>query len=86
MASQETRTAGTDNASTQAGRRFTIIGFVLSAVALILAPILFGPAGAIFGGIGWSKGDRLGMWAVVAGVVATLLGFALAAWVLNKTN
>jgi hypothetical protein len=42
--------------SANAGRRYTIVGFVLAALGLILVPILFGPAGAIFGGIGYAKG------------------------------
>lgn len=65
--------------STNAGRRYTIIGFVLAALGLLIVPILFGPAGAIFGGVGYAKGDRLGMWAIVAGVVVVVLWFALGA-------
>ena len=67
------------------GRSYTITGFVLAAVALVLLPIVFGPAAAIFGGIGYSKGDKpLGMWAVAAGVAATIGGMVLAAIVLSN--
>ena len=76
---------GTGTRTSAPGRPYTITGFVLAAVGLILVPILFGPAGAIFGGIGYSKGDKpLGMWAVAAGVAATIGGMVLAAIVLSN--
>ena len=85
MQSQSESRPGTGaSASTNAGRSFTIIGFVLAVAALVILPIVFGPLGAIFGGIGYSKGDKLGMWAVVAGIVGTIGGFALAAAVLSN--
>jgi hypothetical protein len=45
-------------------------------------PILFGPAGAISAGLGYAKGDRLGIWAVAAGVVVVVLSLALGAAVI----
>ncbi len=69
---------------TLSGIGYAALGFVFAVVALFFFPILFGPAGAILGAVGRSKGDALGTWAIVAGVVATLLGFALAAWILTN--
>lgn len=71
-------------ASSQA-RVFTIIGFVMAAIALVLFPPVFGVAGVVLGVIGHSKGDPLGKWAAVAAVVAIVLGMILSAAVLTST-
>ncbi len=69
------------------GRPFTIAGFVMAAVAVFLVPIILGPLGAIFGAVGYARGDRkLGLWAVVAGVVGTILGLLLAAAVFKAAR
>lgn len=68
------------------GRPFTIVGFVLAAIALLFFPIFLGPAGAIFGGVGYAKGDRpLGMWALVAGIVGGIAGMALGAALVSNS-
>lgn len=72
--------------TTNPGRGFTITGFILAAAGLLIVPIILGPAGAIFGGVGLSKGDSLGKWAIAAGVLATIIGMALGAWVLSNAN
>lgn len=59
------------------GRGYTVAGFIVAAIGLFLIPILLGPAGAVLGFIGYRKGDPKGMWAVVAGIVATAVGMAL---------
>lgn len=64
----------------------TIVGFVLAAIAVFFLPIVLGPAAAIFGGVGYGKGDRLGMWALVAGIAATILGMALGAIVWQQAQ
>jgi hypothetical protein len=75
------------SATRNQGRPFTITGFVLAAVAVFIVPIILGPLGAIFGGIGYARGDRrLGLWAVVAGIVATILGLVLAAAVFKAAR
>ncbi len=71
-------------ASTTPGRSFTIIGFGFAAVALLFFPPIMGIAGAIFGGVGYSKGDKLGMWALIASIIAAIAGMALAAAVLSN--
>jgi hypothetical protein len=53
---------------------------------MFFIPILFGPAAAIFGGVGYSKGDKLGMWALIAGIVATIAGMALGYWVFTEAQ
>lgn len=62
-----------------AGRPWTIGGFILAAIALVLLPIIFGPAAVVVGVVGLRKGDALGKWAVIAGVAATVLGILVAA-------
>lgn len=62
---------------------FSIIGFVCAALALVICPIIFGPAGIILGLIGHSKGEPLGRWAAIAAGVAMLLGFVIGFAVLN---
>lgn len=61
------------------GRTLTIIGFVCAALALFVLPIVFGPAAIVLGIIGWRQGDRLGIWAAVAGAVALIAGLVIAA-------
>lgn len=80
----QSRSSTPVSASSTPGRGFTIVGFVLAAAAVFFVPIALGPAAAIFGGVGYAKGDKLGMWALVAGIVATIAGFALAAAVLSN--
>ena len=59
------------------GRGLTITGFVLAALAVFFFPPVFGIAGAICGGVAYSRGDKLGMWAVAASVIALVVGMAL---------
>ena len=65
--------------TSSAGRPWTIAGFVCAALAFLFVPIVLGPLGAIFGFIGNAKGDPLGKWAGILGIVATVVGIALAA-------
>ena len=55
--------------ASQSGRIFTIVGFVLAGLALLFVPIVLGPIGAVMGFIGYKKGDRLGLWAGISGIV-----------------
>lgn len=84
MATQTGTQAGAQTEST-AGRGFTIVGFVLAAAAVVIVPIILGPAGAIFGGVGHAKGDSLGKWAIGAGILGTIVGMVLAAWVISNS-
>ncbi|MGH2752115.1 MAG: hypothetical protein ACRDK3_14775 [Actinomycetota bacterium] len=80
---QHTGPGHSTSAARPEGRTLTIVGFVLAGLALVIAPILLGPAAAICGGIAMSKGDPLGKWALVAGIAATILGFVIGAVVLE---
>ena len=59
----------------------SIVSFVLSALAVVILPIVFGVAAIICGGVAVSRKERLGKIALVVSVVATILGFALGALV-----
>ena len=59
------------------GRTQTIVGFVMAAAAVVFVPVILGPIGSVLGAIGHRKGDPLGRWAMIAGVVGTVLGTLL---------
>ena len=83
---QTTSTGTPATTSTPAGRTYTIVAFVLAAVAVLFVPILFGPVAAILAGIGMSKGDPLAKWALVTAIVCTIAGFALGYAAFEATN
>ncbi|MCY1138943.1 hypothetical protein OWR29_13120 [Actinoplanes sp. Pm04-4] len=65
----------------------TILAFVFAAVAILFAPIIFGPAAIVLGLVGGYLGDRpLGWYAAAAGVLGGALGFVLGAIVLNAAS
>ncbi len=79
-----TNTTGT---ATNQGRPFSIVGAVLAVIALFILPIIFGPAGIIFGGVGYARGDRpFGMYVIIGALVAMVLGFVLGAMVFNANH
>jgi len=53
---------------------------------LLFIPIILGPAGAICGGVAMSKGDPLGKWALVAGIVGTILGMLIGVAVIEAVR
>ncbi|HEX5560096.1 MAG TPA: hypothetical protein VFX52_00535 [Nocardioidaceae bacterium] len=68
-------------------RILTIISIVLGVVALFFVPIVLGPVGAVLGFVAMARGDRpLGMWAGIWCIVATILGFVLAAAFLHAAG
>jgi len=75
-----------DEPVSRTGRTLSIVGFVCAALALFVLPIVFGPAAIICGIVGWRSGDRLGVWAAVAGVLGMIGGIALAAAVVNNAK
>ena len=57
---------------------FIILGWVFFALSLIVLPIIFGPAGIVFGALTISKGKKThGIIIIVAAIVFTILGFTL---------
>ena len=68
-------------------RILTIISIAFGVIALFFVPIAFGPIGAVLGFVGMARGDKpLGMWAGIWCIVATVLGFVLAAAVLHSAG
>ncbi|MDQ1105572.1 ABC-type thiamine/hydroxymethylpyrimidine transport system permease subunit [Nocardioides zeae] len=58
-------------------RVMSIIGIVLGFVALLFVPIIVGPVGAVLGFVAYAKGDRLGLWAGIWCIAATIIGMVL---------
>lgn len=57
---------------------FIILGWVFSALSLIILPIIFGPAGIVFGALTISRGKKThGIIIIVAAIIFTILGFTL---------
>lgn len=73
-------------AAARSGRPFAVAGLVCAVVAVFLLPIVLGPAAVALGAVAQRRGDQLGRWVVVAGVVGTVLGFALGALVFASTK
>jgi hypothetical protein len=73
--------------ASSSARVFVIIAFVLDVVALVFLPIILGPIGAVLGFVGYAQGDKkLGLWAGIGGIAATIIGMALGALVYNANN
>ena len=73
-------------AGAPAGRTYTIISFVLSAIAVIFFPIILGPAAIILASVGLSKGDQLGKWALGVAIACTVAGFVIGFLVFEAAN
>ncbi len=67
-------------------RVWTIAGAVSAVVALLFLPIILGPLGAIFGFVGYKRGDRAGLWVGIFGIVATIVGMLIGALVYNQAT
>jgi len=65
------------------GRPFTIAAFILALLSLAMMPPA-GIVGVVCGAIGWSRGDRWGIAAIVASVIGFIGGFVIAALVLTE--
>lgn len=68
------------------GNTLSIIGIVCGVVAIIILPIVFGPAGLVLGFIARSKGERLSTVAIIVAAVGMVLGFLLGYLVWNANN
>ncbi|MEV6372164.1 hypothetical protein FXF53_07055 [Micromonospora sp. WP24] len=68
-----------------AARVCTILGFVFAVLALFLSPLIFGVLGVILGIVGAVLGDKpLGWYAAAASVLGAIIGFVIAAAILNS--
>ena len=81
-----TGTMTTTGTATGGARTMTIIGFVCAAISLLFLPIVFGPAAIVLGIVAYKKGDRLGMWAAVAGAAGLVIGMVLGMLVFAANN
>lgn len=64
----------------------SIITFVLSAIAILFLPIVFGLAGIVTGIVAVVRKERLGKIALIVAIVATIIGFALGALVVSQMS
>ncbi|WP_054816197.1 hypothetical protein [Nocardia arizonensis] len=62
----------------------TVVAFVCAALALLLCPILFGPAGIVFGLLADRKHEKYGRWAALLSAVGLILGLILSLIVYNR--
>lgn len=71
----------------KSGRGWAIAGIISGLSAIVLLPIILGPAGVVLGIVGFVKGSRgLGVTAIVAGILGFVLGFVLSAILISLTN
>ncbi len=61
-----------------AGRGYTVGSFVMAVLALLVIPPLHGVIGAVLGYVGHRKGDALGRTAMVASLLAMVVGSMVA--------
>ncbi|MEW9551547.1 hypothetical protein [Nonomuraea sp. NPDC050783] len=55
----------------------SVLGFACAAVAVLVAPVLFGLAGIVLGVAGHLRGEPLGRWAAVAAGAGMATGTVL---------
>lgn len=60
-----------------AGNGFSTAGIILGAIAFLLLPILFGPAGLILGAVGKSRGESKAVVAMVVSALGLVVGMFL---------
>lgn len=78
--------APSQTATKAGGRKFTTIGLVCAVVALVFLPVIFGPIGAVFGFVGYAKGDKRGLWVGIGAIVAAFAGMVIGALVLHAAH
>lgn len=87
MAEDPRPASGREAPPSGAGRNWAVAGIVAGALSLVLAPVLLGPVGMLFGAVGYVKGARrLGVIAVVVSILSLVLGSVLYVVLQNLTN
>jgi hypothetical protein len=76
----------TPTKSESRGRPFTIAGLVCGLISIFLIPIVLGPLGIIFGFVGYSRGDRKGLWVGIGSIVCMAIGLALGYLILSSRH
>ncbi len=84
MTEHNTGSQSTVAHTTNAGRGYTIGGAICAVAALVFLPVILGPIGAVLGFVGYSKGDKAGLWVGIGAIVAAFLGMVIAAAVLTN--
>ena len=59
------------------GNTFSTVGIILGAISFLLLPIVFGPAGLIFGAVAKSKGEEKAVVALVVSGLGLVIGMLL---------
>jgi hypothetical protein len=76
-----TNPSGGKMAETNQSNTFSILAIVLGGLALLIFPILFGPAAIVLGVVGLVKKERLAPIGLTVGILGMLLGMFIGALV-----
>ena len=70
---------GPNQTSQNSGQGWAAAGIICGVLAFLIAPILIGPLGVVFGVVGYRRGStRLGIAAIVVSVIGLVVGIAIA--------
>ncbi|GAC1531962.1 MAG: hypothetical protein NVS3B1_25350 [Marmoricola sp.] len=72
--------------SVKAGNGLSIAAIVMGVLAVLILPIILGPAAIICGGVAMSRKEPLGRTGLIVGIVGMIAGFALGIIVARSTN
>ncbi|MHB0913891.1 MAG: hypothetical protein ACYC2Y_10695 [Armatimonadota bacterium] len=56
---------------------FVILGFIFAGLSIFCCPPIFGIAAIVMGIIAYTRGNPLGLWVIIAGVVGLVIGVAI---------
>ncbi len=66
---------------TKSSNTFSILAIVLGGLALLVLPIVFGPAAIILGVVGMTKKEKLGPIGLTVGILGMVVGMFIGALV-----
>lgn len=64
---------------TSSSNTFSILAIVLGGLALLVLPIIFGPAAIILGVVGMTKKEKLGPIGLTVGILGMVVGMFIGA-------